>query len=344
MSISKTEFGFSGGYKCYLFTLKNKNGVTVKLTNFGASVVSLCVPDKNGKFDDVVLGYDTLSDYENGCSSQGAVVGRYANRIKNASIKINGTEYKLSKNDNGNTLHGGFHGFNKRVWTVAGLHDSDEPSLIFGYLSPDGEENFPGNLKVAVKYTLTKDNALVIDYSAVSDADTVINLTNHSYFNLNGEGSGDIKNHIVKLYSEKYTPVDSELIPLGHIAYVTGTPFDFIKPKRIGEDMESGVLKGGYDHNFILGAPGIMRTAAVVTSPESGRIMTVKTDMPAIQFYTSGGLDGEKGKGGKIYNAFDGFCLESQFSPNTPNQPQFPSCVFKAGQQYHFTTSYEFTV
>ena len=345
MSITKAEYGYFHGYKCWLFTLTNKNGVTAKLTNFGGAVVSLDVPGRDGKMADVVLGYDTLQEYIDGGSTHGALVGRYANRIGKAKINVSGVEYQLSQNDNEvNHLHGGFYGYNKRVWTVDAVNGSDEPSVTFGYISPDGEENFPGTLKIAVKYTLTANNALVIDYTAVSDADTIINLTNHSYFNLKGAGNGDIKDHVVQINSDKYTPVDELLIPTGKLAYVTGTAFDFTAPKRVGEDMDNGRLPDGYDHNFVLGNPGVMRTAAEVYEPESGRVMTVKTDKPAIQFYIGIGLKGETGKGGATYGKYAGLCLESQYSPDTPNQPQFPSCVFKAGETYHFTTSYEFSV
>ena len=207
-----------------------------------------------------------------------------------------------------------------------------------GYVSPDGEENYPGTLKISVKYTLTKSNALVIDNTAVSDADTVINLTNHSYFNLKGAGNGDIKDHVVQINASQYTPVDELLIPTGKLAFVTGTAFDFKTPKPVRQDMDNGKLPNGYDHNFILGDPGVMRTAAEVCEPETGRVMTVKTDKPAIQFYIGIGLDGENGKNGKKYNKYAGLCLESQFSPDTPNKPQFPTCVYKAGQTYRFTT------
>lgn len=345
MSISKSEFGFFRGYKCWLLTLVNSRGAVAKLTNFGGAVVGLEVPDRNGNNADVVLGYDTLQEYVDGNSCHGALVGRYANRIGNARITVSGKEYQLSQNDNNvNHLHGGFYGYNKRVWTIEAMDGGDEPSVTFGYTSPDGEENFPGTLKISVKYTLTDANALVIDYTAVSDADTVINLTNHSYFNLKGAGNGDIKDHVVQINSSQYTPVNELLIPTGKIAYVAGTAFDFKTPKKVREDMDNSRLPAGYDHNFILGEPGIMRTAAEVYEPESGRVMTVKTDKPAIQFYIGIGLNGENGKGGKKYEQYAGLCLESQYSPDTPNQPQFPSCLYKAGQVYRFTTVYEFSV
>ena len=344
MSISKTEFGFFRGYKCWLFTLTNSNGAVARLTNFGGAVVGLEVPDRNGKNADVVLGYDTLQGYIDGDSSHGALVGRYANRIANGEITVSGKTYKLDQNDKTNTLHGGSYSYNKRVWTVDAMDGGDEPSVTFGYISPDGEGNFPGTLRISVKYTLTNENALVLDYTAVPDADTVINLTNHSYFNLKGAGNGDIKDHVVQINANQYTPVDDLLIPTGKLAYVTGTAFDFKTPKPVREDMDNGKLPNGYDHNFVLGEAGVMRTAAEVYEPESGRVMTVKTDKPAVQFYIGIGLNGENGQNGAHYNKYAGLCLESQFSPDTPHNPQWPSCVYKAGQTYRFTTVYQFSV
>ncbi|MBE6888804.1 MAG: galactose mutarotase [Ruminococcaceae bacterium] len=345
MSITTTEFGYFRGYKCHLITLTNKNGMTARITNFGGAVVGLDVPDKDGNMADVVLGYDTLQGYIDGNSSHGALVGRYANRIGGAKFTVDGVEYKLTPNDNKvNHLHGGAFGYNKRVWTVESMLDGAEPCVVLGYVSPDGEENYPGTVKIAVKYTVTENNGLEIEYIAKSDKDTVINLTNHSYFNLKGAGNGDIKDHIVQINSDKYTPVDELLIPTGKLAYVTGTAFDFTAAKRVGEDMDNGRLPNGYDHNFVLGEPGVMRTAAEVYEPTTGRVMTVKTDKPAIQFYIGIGLDGEAGKNGASYNKYAGLCLESQYSPDSPNQPQFPSCVLKAGDTYHFTTTYEFSV
>ncbi len=345
MSIKKEEFGFFRGYKCYLITLTNKNGMTARITNFGGAVVGLDVPDKDGKLADIVLGYDTLEGYVEGNSSHGALVGRYANRIGGAKFTLNGKEYNLTPNDNKvNHLHGGAFGYNKRVWTVDAVTDGDEPSVTLGYISPDGEENYPGTLNIKVKYTVTASNGLEIDYTATSDADTVINLTNHAYFNLKGAGNGDIKDHIVQINADKYTPVNELLIPTGKIAYVHDTAFDFTSPKAVAVDMDNGKLPNGYDHNFVLGDAGVMRTAAEVYEPSSGRVMTVKTDKPAIQFYIGIGLDGENGKNGANYNKYAGLCLESQFTPNSPNLTNFPSCVYKAGETYHFTTTYEFSV
>lgn len=345
MSITKSDFGFYNGYKCHLFTLINKNGMIARLTNFGGTLLGLEVPDKNGNLADVVLGYDDIKGYAEGGCYQGALVGRYANRIGNGKLKIAGKEYQLALNENNVChLHGGNVCYNKRVWTVEGMTDGDEPSVTFGYISPDGEENYPGTLKISVTYTLSANNALVLDYKATSDAETVINLTNHAYFNLRGAGNGTIKDHIAQINASKYTPVDDILVPLGEDAPVAGTPFDLTKPTRIGECMDNGTLPFGYDHNFILNdKAGIECTAAEVYEPESGRVMTVKTNLPAIQFYIGVSLDID-GKNGNHFGNYTGFCLETQFSPDTPNRPQLPSCTFKAGELYHFTTSYEFSV
>ncbi len=343
MSVEWKEFGYYNGYRCYLVTLKNKNGYSAAFTNYGAAVQSLCVPDVNAHFDDVVLGYDTLEGYVKGDSCFGASVGRVANRIGGARFTLDGHEYRLFANDNGNTLHGGEFGFHRRVWTLEQIRDGEEPYVVFGYISPDGEEHFPGTLSVKIKYTLMK-NGLRIEYSAVSDANTVVNLTNHSYFNLKGAGKGNVKEHVVQINAKKYTPVDEKLIPTGTVAYVTGTAFDFSVPKRVGEDMDNGRLPNGYDNNFILGDDMQKRVAATVLEHESGRMMTVTTDMPAVQMYIGIGLNDENGKGGNIYPKYGGLCLETQFSPDTPNKPQFPSCVLREGEEFHSFTEYAFDV
>lgn len=341
--IERKEFGYFEGYRCDLITLSNKKGYSVSLTNFGATVVKLFVPDKNGDLADVVLGYDTLEEYANGNSCFGATIGRFANRIGGAEFTLDNVKYQLDKNDGENTLHSGFYGYHKRVWKIAEVQDSDEPFAQFSYDSPDGEQHMPGNLAISVKFTLC-ENALKIEYNALSDADTIVNLTNHSYFNLSGEGSGDILSHKAKINAKQYTPVDSALIPTGDIAYITNTPFDFTIEKTIGQDIRSGRLPNGYDHNFILGAPHENRIAAVVSEPTSGRVMTVTTDSPAVQFYIAGGLNNEKGKNSHTYNRFDAFCFETQFAPDSPNKKSFESCVLKAGDTYHFTTVYSFSV
>ena len=336
--IERKDFGFFNGYKVFLFTLTNKNGMKAELTNYSGAVVSLFVPDRNGIMEDVVLGYDDLDGYIAGTSSQGALVGRYANRIADAKFTLNGVEHKLFANENSNTLHGGRIGYNKRVWTVDA---TTENSVTFGYLSPDGEENFPGTVKVTCTYTLTDENELKLEYTGVSDADTVLNLTNHSYFNLGGVLSGSILNHELQLFADYYTPVNSALIPTGELKDVTGTPFDFRTPKLIGKDVEAGLLVG-YDHNYMLGEPHEMRKAAIAYCDKTGIEMTVYTDKPAIQLYTAIGLGGEIGKGGQEMKFQTAFCLESQYAPDSPNQPNFPDCVLRKGEEYRFTTVYVF--
>ncbi len=338
--IEKEVFGMSNGYKIFLFTLKNSKGMTVKLTNYSGAIVSILVPDKDGNFGDVVLGYDDLAGYEGGTSTQGALVGRYANRIANGKFSLNGKEIQLRCNEGTNCLHGGIIGFHKRVWTV---DETTDNSVTFGYFSPDQEENFPGNVKVSCKYTLTEDNELKLEYKGKSDEDTILNLTNHSYFNIGGIHSGSVLGQIVQINADTYTPVDHNLIPTGEMAPVENTVFDFRQPKAIGRDLDQSDIIG-YDHNFNLGEPHVMREAAVVYDPETGREMTVSTDKPAIQFYTAIGLQGEIGKDGMMMKIQTALCLESQYAPDSPNQPNFPSCVLKKDEEYNFTTIYKFGV
>jgi len=340
--VKKVEWGFADGYKTFLVTLKNKNGMSVSLTNYGAAIVDLCVPDKNNGFTDVMLGYDDIEDYINGKSSQGAVIGRYANRIGSAKFTLNDKEYNLFKNNGDNCLHGGSVSYGKRVWDVYGVSDGDSPSAAFLYVSPDGEENFPGEVRIILRYTLTAQNSLKLEYSAVSNDDTVVNLTNHAYFNLGGYHSGDILNTKLQIFAENYTPFNDAQIPTGEIAPVKNTVLDFTSPKFIGDDVNSGKTDG-YDHNFILGEPGVMKKAAVASNIESGIEMTTYTDMPAMQLYTANHLD-ETGKGGFYRGKFGGFCLETQFTPNTPNLPKFPQCTIKKGDEFRFTTEYAFAV
>ena len=342
--VNKTEWGFANGYKVWLFTLKNKNGTSASVTNYGAAVTSLSVPDKNGGFTDVLLGYDDLDGYINGKSCQGAAIGRYGNRIGGAAFTLGGKKYELYKNNGENHLHGGQIGYHRRVWTVCGVFGGESPGVSFMYISPDGEDNYPAELKIMIRYTLTAKNALKIEYSAVSDGDTIINPTNHSYFNLGGFDSGDILNTRMQLFADSYTPVDSALIPTGERAAVKGTAFDFTSPKLIGDDIK--FLKGidGYDHNFILGEPWIKRKAAIAYDNKSGIKMTVYTDMPAIQLYTGINLDEKNGKKGSPMKKFGGFCLETQFSPNTPNMPDFPQCALKKGEEFKSATKYAFAV
>ncbi|MCL2018538.1 MAG: galactose mutarotase [Oscillospiraceae bacterium] len=337
MSVKKETWGFYEGYAVQLFTLKN-DALTVRLTNFGATLVGITAPDKKGFNSDIVLGYDSLDGYVNGKSYQGAVVGRYANRISGAVFTLNGQKYELPKNDGENCLHGGNFGYHKRVWEYE--TDEKKNSVTFRYRSPDGEEGFPAALNVSVRYTLTAKNKLKIKYEAVSNGDTIFNPTNHAYFNL--KGSGSVLDTVLQMNAFNYTPFDEFNIPDGKIESVPSTPFNFLKPKRIGTDIENGKIDG-YDHNFLLGEIGEMKKAAVAHDPESGRIMAVYTDMPAIQLYTAGGLS-EVGKNGVFFDKFHGFCLETQFTPDTPNLPSFPSCVLQKGKKFKSTTVYAFGV
>ena len=340
--VQKTEWGFANGYKAYLITLKNKNGMSASFTNYGGAIVNLCVPNKNNGFTDVMLGYDDIDGYLNGKSCQGALIGRYGNRIGGAKFTLNGKEYVLAKNNGENCLHGGNIGYNKRVWNVYGISDGDNPCVAFSYVSPDGEENFPAEIKIIVRYILTAQNSLKIEYSAVSDGDTIINMTNHAYFNLGGYDTDNILNTKLQLFADGYTLVDDGLIPTGEIAPVKNTVFDFTSPKFIGDDAES-IEIGGYDHNFILGEPGVMRKAAVASNCDTGIEMTAYTDMPAVQLYIGINLD-EPGKNGIYMKKYSGFCLETQYSPNTPNMPDFPQCTLKKGEEFRSTTEYAFSV
>jgi len=351
-STSKKSFGKTpGGQPVDLFVLTNKNGAEVSITNYGGAVVSIKLPDRSGKFADVVLGYDTIDGYVNDKGYFGVLVGRYGNRIAHAQFVLDGKTYTLAKNNGENSLHGGVKGFNKAVWTAKTLSKKDGQSLELSYLSQDGEEGFPGNLKVTVIYTLTDSNALKIEYSATTDKKTVVNLTNHSYFNLAGQGNGDILGHLLTIEADKFTPVDSGLIPTGEHRDVAGTPFDFRKPTAVGaridQDDEQLKLGGGYDHNFVLrrSAGSGESLAARVVEPTSGRVLEVWTTEPGVQFYTGNFLDGKTaGKGGVTYPKRSALCLETQHFPDSPNQPKFPSVVLNPGERYHTITTYKFSM
>ncbi len=330
-----------------LYTLRNKQGMEVSITNFGAAVVALKTPDRQGKFADVVLGYDDLAGYENDKSFFGATIGRYGNRIAHGKFTLNGKAFTLAKNDGENHLHGGVKGFNKVVWEAKDVSAADGPALQLDYTSKDGEEGYPGNLAVQVTYTLTNNNELRIDYRATTDKPTVVNLTNHSYFNLAGQG--DILQHQLRLNAGKFTPVDATLIPTGELRSVTGTPFDFSTPTaigaRIGNDDEQLKFGKGYDHNFVLdGSLGTLRPAAQVYEPTTGRVMDVLTTEPGIQFYSGNFLDGKAhGKSGTMYQHRSAFCLETQHFPDSPNKSSFPTTVLNPGTQYQTTTIYRFS-
>jgi aldose 1-epimerase len=352
-TIRKQSFGkTTGGEQIDLYSLSNKKGMEVSITNFGATIVTLRVPDRAGKPADVVLGFDTLEGYENGKSYFGATVGRYANRIGGATFSMDGRTYTLPKNNGNNTLHGGIVGFNKKVWKAREISVKGGESLELSYLSGDGEEGFPGNLSVKIVFTLPADrNELKIDYSATTDKDTVLNLSNHSYFNLAGEGNGDILDHVLTLHAKQVTPVDKTLIPTGELSDVAGTPMDFNAAtpigKRINDNYEQLVFGRGYDHNWVLarsGGANSLTTAAEASDPKSGRTLQVLTTEPGVQFYSGNFLDGSaKGKGGKVYAQRAAFCLETQHYPDSPNHPNFPSTLLKPGAVFHSETVFRFS-
>jgi aldose 1-epimerase len=334
------------GEEVFLYTLKNSNGMIATIITYGARVTTLKVPDKSGQFADVVNGFDSLDGYLKENPYFGAIVGRYGNRIGNAQFTLDGHTYHLAKNNGPNTLHGGLKGFDKRVWTAK--DQTDPQKLELTYISPDGEEGFPGTLTTNVTYTLNNSNELRIDYSATTDKDTVLNVTNHSYFNLAGQGEGDILGHQLTLMADRYTPVDPGLIPTGQLAPVAGTPFDFREPHLIGERINGNdeqLKRGqGYDHNWVLnGAMGTLHPAAKVVEPKSGRVMEVSTTEPGVQFYTGNFLDGTiTGKGGKVYKRRYALCLETQHFPDSPNKPSFPTTELKPGQKLESTTVFRF--
>ena len=349
-SIEKQMFGkMPDGTAVDIYTLRNASGVEARITNYGGIVVSLKVPDRNGKFDDVVLGYDNLDGYlKNNSPYMGALIGRYANRIAKGTFKLNGTEYHLAVNNGANHLHGGLKGFDKVVWTAAPLRVANGAALKLTYVSKDGEENYPGNLTATVIYTLTDANELRIDYSATTDKRTIVNLTSHSYFNLAGQGMGDILKHQLFMNASRFTPTDAGAIPTGELKSVRGTPFDFTKPTEIGAriDQDDQQLKfgNGYDHNFVLIKGKRLSLAAIVKEPTTGRVMQVSTTEPGMQFYSGNFLDGSiTGKDGKVYQRRYGFCLEAQHYPDSPNEPKFPSVVLNPGQRYTQTTIYKFS-
>jgi aldose 1-epimerase len=348
--MEKRAFGkIQDGRSADLYVLSNSKGMEVSITNYGATLVSLKVPDRNGKAADVVLGFDDVSKYESGKAYFGATVGRYGNRIAHARFVLDGVTYTLEKNDGDNHLHGSF---NKRIWTAKDASTSTIRALELTYLSKDGEDGFAGNLSVKVLYSLSaNENELKIDYTASTDKDTVLNLTHHSYFNLAGQGNGDILQDQLTLFASKFTPVDSTLIPTGELRPVQGTPFDFLKATAIGarinQDDEQLKFGKGYDHNWVLDRKDSKGTAeaAVVFEPTSGRVMQVWTTEPAIQFYTGNFLDGTiQGKDGKTYPVRGALCLETQHYPDSPNHPDFPSTELKPGQTFHSTTAFKFSV
>lgn len=349
MVIKRQVFGEAPGLGLVdLYSLVNRNGFEARISNYGGIVVSLFAPDRGGVWSDVVLGYETLDGYIEKNPYFGSVVGRFGNRIAGGRFSLDGAEYTLMRNDGPNHLHGGVRGFDKVVWNATALRTSEGPALRLSYTSPDGEEGYPGVLDVTVIYTVTETNELRIDYEAVTDRPTVVNLTHHSYFNLAGAGEGDILGHELTLNADRFTPIDGTLIPTGELRTVRGTPLDFTAPSvigaRIGEDYDQLVYGIGYDHNWVLNrAEAGLSFAARVREPGAGRIMEVYTTEPGIQFYSGNFLDGTiTGKRGKVYRKRDGFCLETQHFPDSPNKPQFPSTVLRPGEHYTQTTIYRF--
>ena len=346
MTITKATFGRTQeGHPVDLYTMTNANGMTVKITDYGGIVTSLMVPDKNGKPDDVVLGFDTLEKYLAGHPYFGAIVGRYGNRVAKGTFILNGVAYKLAANNGENHLHGGIKGFDKVVWKAEQIKKENEVGIKLSYLSKDGEEGYPGNLSCVVIYTLTNTNELKIHYEAETDKPTPVNLTHHSYFNLKGvasRGSGDILGHLLTIHADRFTPVDDDLIPTGELESVKDTAMDFTRATAIGERIKE--VNGGYDHNYVLNNwDGSLRLAARVSEPTSGRVMDVLTTEPGIQFYSGNFLDGRiTGKNGTVYNKHDGFCLETQHFPDSPNQPAFPPVILEPGKTYTHTTIYRF--
>jgi aldose 1-epimerase len=351
-NVEKQSFGTApDGQAIDIYTIKNAKGMEARITNFGATLVSLRVPDRAGKFDDVVLGFDSLDGYVKLNTYYGGLIGRYGNRIAGGKFSLDGKTYTLPKNNGENTLHGGITGFNKHVWTAKPITTAGGEELELTYVSKDGEEGFPGNLSVKVVYKLAADkNDLTIDYSATTDKDTVLNLTNHSYFNLAGAGSGDILNDVVTIHASKFTPVDTSLIPTGELKDVTGTPFDFRKPTAVGAriDQNDPQLQygKGYDLNWVIdrkpAATGLV-PAAEVYEPETGRVLEVFTTEPGVQFYSGNHMEDTQGKDGKTYHFRGALCLETQHYPDSPNHPAFPSTELKPGQTFHSTTVFKFS-
>jgi aldose 1-epimerase len=333
-----------------LFTLVNNKGMEVQAINYGVIIPSIKVPDRNGRVDDVVVGHDNLEGYLTKSRFFGAVAGRYANRIAGGRLVIDGREYKLTLNNGPNHLHGGLKGFDKIVWDAQVKADPRGPSVVFAHTTPDGHEGYPGTVNASVVYTLTDDNELIVEYGATTDKPTIVNMTQHSYFNLAGDGSGDITGHRLTLNADRYTPVDGSQIPTGELAPVDGTPFDFRRETAIGDRIDSDhpQLKAslGYDHNFVLTRRGDgLELAARLVDPKTGRSMEVRTTEPGVQFYSGNKLDGSmSGKGGHVYSARTGLCLETQHFPDSPNKPNFPTTVLRPGEKYQSTTVFKFGV
>jgi aldose 1-epimerase len=330
------------GTKITQYFLSNGDGLTVTVINYGGIVTSVKVPDKDGNVENITLTQKDLEGWLDNAPYFGCLVGRYANRIANGKFSLDGNEYELATNNDTAHLHGGEEGFNQKVWTAELLEPTDtEVGVVLNYTSPDGEEGYPGTLKAEVKYIVTADNELRIEYNATTDKKTVVNLTNHCYWNLGGAGSGKILDHLLTLHCDKYLPVDEALIPTGELAPVEGTPMDFTEPHPIGSRIDQ--VEGGYDHCWVInGEPGTVRPVAKAVDPASGRVMEISSDQPGVQFYTGNFLDGSENNGGFSKN--EAFCLETQVFPDSPNQPDFPSCLLEPGQVYRHVTVHKFSV
>jgi aldose 1-epimerase len=345
--IEQRAFGDADGKPVGLYTLKNKAGMEVTITTYGGAVTSIRVPDRNKTFGNVALGFDTVGQYQTTTSYFGALIGRYGNRVGKGKFQLDGQVYQIPVNDGANALHGGTIGFNKRLWDAKDVSTVEAAALELHYLSPDGEMGFPGNLGVTVRYTVEAKNGLKIEYSATTDKPTVLNLTNHTYFNLAGAGSGSVLKHRLTIRAEHFTPIDSGLIPTGVMQSVEGTPFDFrhgnVIGSRINESNEQLKLGKGYDHNFVLDAPGNPKEWAVrVEEPNTGRVMEVYTDQPGVQFYTGNFLDGSMQGVGGAFKYREALCLETQHFPDSPNHLNFPSAVLRPGETFHSVTIYRF--
>jgi aldose 1-epimerase len=351
LSVSRAPFGtLPDGRAVELFTLTNAHGVEIRAMTYGAIITAIYTPDRNGRRDDIVLGFDSVAGYLSGSPYFGAVVGRYANRIAGGHFTLDGVTYTLARNNGPNSLHGGLRGFDKVLWSAEPVRSDSAVGVRLRYTSPDGEEGYPGTLQVQVTYTLTAHDELIVDYDATTDKATPLNLSQHTYWNLHGHGQGDILDHVLSLDASRYTPVDSTLIPTGEIAPVAGTPFDFRTPAAVGARIDAANEQlgfgHGYDHNWVLDQPrpGILSHAARLVDPVSGRAIDVSTTEPGIQFYAGNFLDGTiKGKGGQVYGHRGALCLETQHFPDSPNHPNFPPTILRPGQRYQSRTIVTFS-
>lgn len=346
--MDRFSFGKIGDDMIDLYSLHNENHMIVRITNYGGIIQSILLPDRHGHIDDVVLGFSDLDSYISDTSSFGCIVGRYANRIAGGKFSIDGVDYFLPQNEGTNCLHGGLEGFCKKIWQVKEIRGEDYVGLELYYDSLDGEEGFPGNLKIWVSYTLTQNNDLIIEYRAQTDKPTPVNLTNHTYFNLSGHQNGDILQHILWINGDKYAQLDERQIPTGRILSVTGTPLDFTTPtpigKRIHDDFDQLIIGKGYDQSFVISQQKKLNIGAILFDPSSGRKLTVSTTEPVVQIYSSNHLNGVNGKNDVVYNQYGGFCLETQHLPDSPNQPEFPDTILRPGELFYSKTIFHFDI